>query len=427
MRLQLMGPGLIASGLAVLVWVGPLRLSAYRNGAITDIPTYHAAADRIADGLVPYRDFDLEYPPLAAAVFALPRILPGDYDVAFSALMLVALVATVIATVFSARVLGLTPVRQLAAGCAVALSPLALGLLMETRYDLVLAAVLAWLVVAALTERWRAAWILLALGVLLKLVPLLLIPLLVVYQLHRQDMRSLRQGAATGLAVVVAALVPVLIAAPAGFWESLRYHLDRPLQIESTAAAYLLSLHALADVPLRVQSSFGSQGLIGDGPRALAAISAVIAIIGIFVIAIALRAALRRSHPALEGRLFVAAVAATLAVMLASGKVLSPQFVIWLLPVGFIVSGKYGWATFATTAAAIIATGAYFPRMYWDLVALDDLPIALLVLRDALLVGLVAAAWPRASIGRPPGSVELPLPPSSPHSARSTSARYLSD
>ena len=52
----------------------------------------------------------------------------------------------------------------------------------------------------------------------------------------------------------------------------------------------------------------------------------------------------------------------------------------------------------------MLLTFAYFPHQYWDLVALDDLPIALLVLRDSVLIALLAACWPRPSIaGRPLG------------------------
>jgi hypothetical protein len=215
------------------------------------------------------------------------------------------------------------------------------------------------------------------------------------------------------------------VTSPSGTWDLFSYHLERPLQIESTGSAYLLSLHALADVAVRVETSFGSQGLAGEGPRILAAISGAAVIALVVAVALTLHFGLRRAHPSFAARLFVAACAATIAAGLAGGKVLSPQFVLWLLPVGFIVAGRYGWASFAVTAAAILATGAYFPHWYWDLVALENRPIALLVVRDALLVGLVAAAWPRPSIGRPPASVELPPASTATDAARSPSARYL--
>ena len=38
--------------------------------AVTDIALYHAYGERIADGLVPYRDFAFEYPPGALPALA---------------------------------------------------------------------------------------------------------------------------------------------------------------------------------------------------------------------------------------------------------------------------------------------------------------------------------------------------------------------
>jgi hypothetical protein len=416
-----------ASALAVLVWILPLRLGFYRDEAITDLPTYQRAAERFADGLVPYRDFDLEYPPLAAALFAVPELLPWSYGTTFSALMLVALVATVLGVVATAREIGLSVQRQLAAGVAVALSPLALGLLVETRFDLVVAALFSWTLFGAVTDRWRLVWLLVGIGVLVKLVALLLVPALVVYQLRRQGRRETGWGLGLAGLVVAAGFLPFVVASPDGTWQLVSYHLERPLQIESSGAAYLLSLHALADVPLEVDSSFGSQGLIGLGPEIIAALSSAVLVGLVAAICLVFRWGLRTAHPSAERQLMIAAAAASIAAGLAAGKVLSPQFVMWLLPVGFIVAGRYGWTSYVLTLAVLIATAAYFPRLYWDVVGLETWPIAILVVRDALLMGLVAAAWPRPSLGATARSVELPPSVSSPRAARAMAGRYLSD
>src|SRR5690606_33445195 len=120
--------------LAVAVWLGPLQhVGVYSERVISDLPTYQDAADRIADGQVPYADFSLEYPPLAAGLFWLADALPGSYATTFSGLMLVALIATALGVLALARVLGLDGRRQLLAGCAVAVSPLLIGSLVETR------------------------------------------------------------------------------------------------------------------------------------------------------------------------------------------------------------------------------------------------------------------------------------------------------
>ena len=170
-------PALVVA-LAVIVWAIPLQIGIYADAVITDIPTYQRAYDHIAAGDIPYADFTLEYPPLAAGLFWLAGVLPGPYGVTFSILMLLALCATVVGVIALARAIGLDERRQAAAGVAVAVSPLLIGNLVETRFDLALAALLVWTIWAAVTERWRLAWGLLACATLLKLVPLALIPVL---------------------------------------------------------------------------------------------------------------------------------------------------------------------------------------------------------------------------------------------------------
>ena len=137
---------------------------------------------------------------------------------------------------------------------------------------------------------------------------------------------------------------------------------------------------------------------------------------------------LHRARAPGDARLFVAASAATMVALLVGGKVLSPQFMVWLLPVGFLVVGRFGPLAAGLTVAAMLLTFAYFPHQYWDLVALDTWPIAILVLRDSVLIALLAACWPRPSIaGRPQGRV-LGQQGSDPRRAeKAVSARYLVD
>jgi glycosyl transferase family 87 len=416
------------AGLAILVWAVPLQIGFYRRSPITDIPVYRHVADLMLDGLVPYRDFFLEYPPLAAGLFAGAGLVPGNYTAVFQVAMAACLVATVLGVLASARALGLSPARQAAAGGAVAVSPLLIGNLVETRFDLALAALLAWMLYAAVAGRFRLMWVLFAAAVLLKLVPLALLPVLVLHQRHRQDLRGALRGAAGSLAAVAVVAAPFVALSPSGMWDMIDYHLSRPLQIESLGAAYLLGLHVIADVPVRVVNAAGSQGLDGRGPDALAAISTVILVAGIVAIAVTLALLQRRAAPPADGRLLVAAWAASSAMVLVGGKVLSPQFLVWLLPAVFLVTGRYGLATFGIAAAAMLLTLAYFPNNYFDLVALGRAEIGILVLRDLVLVALVAAAWPRPAVGRPPTEV-LPTrgEDAGRRPERAVAARFLAD
>ena len=74
-------------------------------------------------------------------------------------------------------------------------------------------------------------------------------------------------------------------------------------------------------------------------------------------------------------------------VFAAFGKVLSPQFLIWLVPVVALVGGRVGVAAAAFLGAALVTTHLWFPTRYWDLVDLE--PVGWLALvRNVLLVTL---------------------------------------
>ena len=65
---------LTAVALFVGTWTA-LHHGFYTHRQIIDTPVYQRYGNEIAHGHVPYRDFDLEYPPGALPVFALPGLV----------------------------------------------------------------------------------------------------------------------------------------------------------------------------------------------------------------------------------------------------------------------------------------------------------------------------------------------------------------
>ena len=90
-----------------------------------------------------------------------------------------------------------------------------------------------------------------------------------------------------------------------------------------------------------------------------------------------------------------ASAAATVA-FVAFGKVLSPQFLIWLIPLVPLVRGRRGLVAGGVLTVALIATQIWFPYRYWGLVLNFDVFVSWLVLaRDLLLLALLAVLlWP---------------------------------
>jgi TRAP-type uncharacterized transport system fused permease subunit len=101
-----------------------------------------------------------------------------------------------------------------------------------------------------------------------------------------------------------------------------------------------------------------------------------------------------------DGRLVRYCAAATCAVV-AFGKVLSPQYVIWLLPLVPLVRGRRGYVASALLATAFVLTQLYFPWHYWAYVN-GAHRAAVVLSRDLVLVALlVVLSLPARRRGAP--------------------------
>ena len=316
-----------------------------------------------------------------------------SYDRAFGFLMAIC-GAVAVALVAVTLVRDRAGTARLAAGCALAaLAPLALGSVVLTRFDLWPAVLVAAALAALVSGRDRLALGALGLGIAAKVYPVALLPLFVVYVWRRRGRRQALAGLGVAAIVVGACVLPFVALSPHGVWASSLRQTSRPLQIETLGSGVLLALHQVAGLHISMVSSHGSQNLAGRLPDALAIVQGVIelaVIVGIWI--------WFARGPAEPGRLFRACGAAVCAFVV-FGKVLSPQFLIWLVPLVALVRGRRGLAAGATLVACLVLTQLWFPYRYWDLALHFEAVASWLVLvRDVGLVALLAVlVWP----GRP--------------------------
>ena len=373
----------VAVGLGFLTasW-GALHLPPFDRNQIIDTPVYQEYGETIAAGEVPYRDFALEYPPGALPVFWLPTLGPAEhYRSLFELLMWICAAAMLVLVVRAAATLEAPPGRLLAAAVAVGLFPLALGTVVLTRYDLWPALLTAAALAAVLSGRARLGLAVLGVAVTAKIYPLVLLPPLLVYVARRRGRREAGIALAAFAAALAVIVVPFALIAPEGLVDSVERQLGRPLQIESLGASLLLAAKQLGLYDPVVVSSHGSQNLEGPLPDALASVQTVLQ--GLALVAVWV---LFARGPATPQRL-VASCAASIVVFVAFGKVLSPQFLIWIVPVVLLVGGSRGIAAGLLFGAALVTTHLWFPSRYWDLVDLQ--PVGWLALvRNVLLVAL---------------------------------------
>jgi len=377
------------AALAVLVLsLTLLHFGFYRHKLILDAVEYHRYGGAIVDGKVPYRDFRVEYPPAALPVFALPAIgKPGFtlYQRQFQVLLGLLAGATLLAMAYVLRALGATNERLAFSLGFFALAPLLLGSVLIYRYDLWPAALAVGGLAAVLAGRRRWGFAALGVGFAAKIFPAVIVPPACAYVWRTRGRREalLCLGcAALGAAVFV---LPFVALAPHGVWESVRRQASRPLQIESLGSGILLAAHQLGGLHLSVVTSHGSQNLAGSLPRALG--SAETVLLAASLLAIWFLAARPPATPERLVRYSAAAVTA----FVVFDKVLSPQFMIWLIPLVPLVAGRRGLVASTLLALALVLTQLWFPIRYWDLALhFAAFPSWLVVARDLTLLTLLA-------------------------------------
>lgn len=218
---------------------------------------------------------------------------------------------------------------------------------------------------------------------------------------------DLRPGFVAAGAWLVVQL-PALLAGAGRWWESILFHLRRDANVDSTVAAIE-----------RVGSSLWPGGFWGTPyDRVVTVVTLSLLVAGCVVVVRRLR----------DGRVGPAdAALALVGLFLLTGKVFSPQFVVWLLPLAVVATVSW-WpvaAVEATNAAVWLFTGPYLGSPDWaSAVGFLNGAQATSVLRTLAVAWLVVAALqPRAGgyvptatrtgRSRPPAASDQVVPASS--------------
>jgi uncharacterized membrane protein len=351
----------------------------FAHGRIVDTPYYQQYGLQMRLGAVPYRDFRLDYPPGALPVFVAPTYVghPTDlveYNRWFARLMLACGLAC-LAFVLLAR----PPVPGIV---LVAVSPLLIGPLVLSRYDLWPGALVAAAVAALAADRHRLAWLVLGCAAAAKLYAAVLIPLAIVWTLRRRGRDELWRGLAIFAVAVVAIFAPFAVLAPHGLWLSVWDQVSRPIQVESLAASLLTTFG-------HPQLILATNSVSVAGHHRLETTTTLLEVVALA----ALWIGFARGAPDRER--FFRYAAASVCAFVALGKVLSPQYLIWLVPLVALVRGRRGLAAAVLLAVIVAETQFWFyaPRYqaYVDHYAHASLVLA----RNIGLLGLLALlAWP---------------------------------
>jgi glycosyl transferase family 87 len=364
-----------------------------------DLSLYRSAAQRVLDGQVPYRDFSLEYPPLALIPAALPQWVarrgspPARYALDFLILNTIWSVALG-ACIWAAARRWLSNDRALAAVGMFALLAFVGAPLFPWRLDLFPTLLSALSLVLVMKGRPRAAGISLGAGIAAKLYPVVLLPIFLGWHLARGERGRAMRLAAFTCGATTLFCAPFVWAARADFFSFLKYHQQRGLQIESVPAGVLMLGHAFGVDGVRdvgIVENFGAIHLFSPVSAGVIHWLLPAFAVGISAVSLLAFARFRYERSALtepRDQTLVGYALVALLVFMLTNKVLSPQYVVWLLPfLALLPAAEYGLGL-----AAIALTIVIFPFNYARLMRAETPVVVLLNVRNLLLAGLAAAA-----------------------------------
>lgn len=325
---------------------------------------------QLADGVVPAGETSWQYPPGAALVLLAPGLLPGlTYFQGFVALALVA---------DAAITLGLARGRGGDSGMGAWYWTGGLPLLLHlplARYDVLPTALAVGGLLGVRAGRTRVGGMLAGLGALVKGWPLL--------ALVGTPRGTATRRSWTSLLVTVAGGAGVLALAFPDAWGFLRHQGGRGVQVESLGGSVLATAH-LMGWPGRVVYRYGAYEFVGPYAGAVAGASLVLT--GAAVVWLLLWRV--RSLHWSQATPADAALMAVLLVTVTS-RVLSPQYLVWLLGLAAVCltcrnTTQRPVAALLLPAAALSAL--VYPVLYVDVLTVTPLGVAVLVVRNLLLV-----------------------------------------
>lgn len=316
-----------------------------------DVNQYHVYANEVVDdGLLPYDDFFLEYPPGSLLAFVPPALLPdARYTSAFKLGMALcgALSLAIVAALLVRRRVG--GIDLLLGTGLVAVSPLLLGQFYLNRYDPMAAAMAVAALGLLLVDRVRLGAAVLALAFVTKVFVAATIPVVAVRIARRSGRRALLIAVAVSGLVTFVVFAPFAAVGAGGLRAAFVYQAGRQLHTESFGGSLVLAADRLGIYDARVVKAVAID-LSGRLPDMVATLSTVVSMVAI--LAVGVTYALGSDD---DDRFIIGFVAAVVG-FTAFSKAVSPQFLAWLIPLVALVPARTGRIAIPLVGVATLAS-----------------------------------------------------------------------
>jgi uncharacterized membrane protein len=337
--------GMILMGIFILALTGLFTLQSASLTQSQDLLIYYeSAANIIVKGQVPFRDYLLEYPPFALAAILFPNLVTLGWPLSYYAYIILfglenIIIFGVIMVVVAALLQKNSPEKPiLPVLMNLTLTGIFFSFLLLWRYDLfptmlALLAFQSWL-----NRRSFLSGVWVGLGAASKIFPgalLLVFGLEALFRRNYSSIFKLVVGVALSFGITV---IPFLFIGWDGIQEMLKFHAERGLEIGSLPAAVLGSLGTLGISPAK--PVFNHKAWHFDGySNIIIFLFVLMAVLYIFL-AFRISQVSRKSVDGLTFNELARFSFAAITIFIVTNKVLSPQYLIWIMPFAFLTFKK---------------------------------------------------------------------------------------
>ncbi len=296
---------------------------------------YFPYADALVNGILPYQPYNglrWEYPPLAYLFMVIPRLFTSDPFVYTLIYISMVLIVTLI---------GLWLIRKIAMKHDKNAKILMLGYTASVlflvsfyfdRFDVIVVVITIAAIYLYMEKKYYWAFILLSIGMFIKLYPGLLLPFFLIPFLANRDFKLGIRCFSIFLAVSVLLIIPFIWMSPDTYLSFITYHTNRGIQIESVFSSFALMLELLGLTSMQTISSYGSFNLEGGITGVLSAISFPLIILSLILFAIVYYRKCMESDDRDWGfKMVPMASLVVVLVFILFNKVFSAQYMIWIM------------------------------------------------------------------------------------------------
>jgi hypothetical protein len=352
-------------------------------------PAYYLKiSEQVSRGMIPWRDFPFEYPPISLPPVLLPYFLPGGTSwegytrglFSENVLLLLAIgagVAWLVSRGWSH--VSLFRAMFMYAALAISLAPVVVW-----RYDAVPTLLTVLAVVAVTYNRAALAGIGMGAAIVGKLYPVAMLPAMFVGLIRNGRLRPSLTLVGATIATALLILLPFVAIAGLGAFSWLEYAIARSVQVESVPGGIALLANVLGGPESTIYHGFGTWQVDSPLIPMLGTMWTAFTVVMVVALAVAIwhRYRIERTSGGLVPTTMITQLLAALMVVLVSARVLSPQYLFWAVPFVALVSRPktlFFWAT-------CLVTTFVYPNNYQELLNQEAYTIWAVNLRNAMLV-----------------------------------------